>query len=230
MVKTNYVKYGLNLSDGQKESIVRAYKNKTSLTIRLNKNELVGNDILFLTEAQVNKINKSKLQKKGLQLKLSKNQLIQSKKIEGGLIPLAILPALAAIGKIAGAAALSGVVGTSSSMLAKKAIDKISGKGLDNKSTTIILTNKDISDIKSIVKELQDNHIINTDTSSLVSSLLNEKSGGNILTPILMSIISNILPTLSKSLTGKGIGGELFLRDYKRSKGGDLYLKRGTKN
>ena len=56
---TNYLEYGVNLSDGQKRNLVRAIKTNSELTLRLKKDQLSGRDELMLTKTLVNKIKKA---------------------------------------------------------------------------------------------------------------------------------------------------------------------------
>ena len=56
---TNYLEYGVNLSDGQKTNLARAIKTGSELSLRLKNNQLSGRDELMLTKTQVNKIKKA---------------------------------------------------------------------------------------------------------------------------------------------------------------------------
>ena len=40
----SYIKYGVKLSSGQKEKLAKALSNNSSITIRLTKSDLSGND------------------------------------------------------------------------------------------------------------------------------------------------------------------------------------------
>ena len=88
---TEYYKHGVNLTEGQKKRIHAAHKKKNSISIRLSNKNLVGNDVLALTQTQINKIKKSK---KGVQLNLSASQLRYMEEI-GGFLPL--IPLIAGI-------------------------------------------------------------------------------------------------------------------------------------
>ena len=56
---TNYLEYGVNLSDGQKTNLARAIKTGSELSLRLKNNQLSGRNVLMLTKSQVNKIKKA---------------------------------------------------------------------------------------------------------------------------------------------------------------------------
>ena len=46
---TSYQSYGVKLTKGQLEKLGRAYKSNSAITIRLDKNQLSGNNELMLT-------------------------------------------------------------------------------------------------------------------------------------------------------------------------------------
>ena len=56
---TNYIEYGVNLTDNQKLNLASAINNKTPLTLRIKHSNLKGNDELMLTKTQIGKIKKS---------------------------------------------------------------------------------------------------------------------------------------------------------------------------
>ena len=56
---TKYLEYGVSLSEGQKENLVKAIKTNSELTLRLKNNQLSGRDELMLTKTQLNKIKKA---------------------------------------------------------------------------------------------------------------------------------------------------------------------------
>ena len=60
---TTYHEYKVNLSKGQKAKLAKAMKDSSPITLRLSKNELVGNDELMLTKSQINKLQKAKQKK-----------------------------------------------------------------------------------------------------------------------------------------------------------------------
>ena len=70
-----YVKYGVKLSADQKKKLAKALSNKSSITLRLTKSDLTGNDILMLTSTQLKRIKKAINNKTGVDLKISKTQI-----------------------------------------------------------------------------------------------------------------------------------------------------------
>ena len=108
---TSYRKYNVNLKDGQKEKLRKYFQKRGPMTLRFLHNQLNGNDELLLTNRQIRKIEKSKIDGTGTDIKISINQM---RKQSGGnlfcsLLPLAknILPQIL---KTAGLSALSGAV------------------------------------------------------------------------------------------------------------------------
>ena len=70
-----YVKYGVKLSTDQKKKLAKALSNKSSITLRLTKSDLTGNDMLMLTATQLKRIKKAMTNKTGVDLKISKTQI-----------------------------------------------------------------------------------------------------------------------------------------------------------
>ena len=70
-----YVKYGVNLSAGQREKLAKALLNKSAITLRLTKTDLTGSDELMLTTTQLKRIRKAMNNDTGVDLKISKTQI-----------------------------------------------------------------------------------------------------------------------------------------------------------
>ena len=126
---TTYLEYRVNLSDGQKKSLVKAIKTGSELTLRLKNNQLKGNDELMLSKTQDNKIQKSVKNKTGVDIKISKTQIRKSVKRGGNLFSsLALLGAKALpFASKALPALATGAV----SALGSLGIDKMFGKGMN---------------------------------------------------------------------------------------------------
>ena len=125
---TNYHSHGLNLSNGQRQKLAKAYANNSAITIRLAKNELNGSDELMLTKTQLNKIKKAMKNKTGVDIKISKSQIRKAVKYGGNLLTSlmqllkgTVLP----LAKKAVEPLMSGVLSGLSSL----GVDKIFGKG-----------------------------------------------------------------------------------------------------
>jgi len=123
----SYTKVHVNISENQKRDLKRAIMSKGPVSIRLGYEDLEGNDILALTDSQVNRMTKAYDNGKGITIKMSKRQVEHNETIEGGFLSLladlaakalpflakTVLPTLAT-------GALSGV----GSALAQKATNK----------------------------------------------------------------------------------------------------------
>jgi hypothetical protein len=97
-----YTEFGLTLSDQQKRSLANAMQKNTGVKLRLNSNQLQGQDKLALTATQIKHITKAQNMGKGVNIALSKSQLQKMKK-NGGFLPL-LLAGLGALGALAGGA------------------------------------------------------------------------------------------------------------------------------
>ena len=99
----SYQSYSVSLTEGQKENLARAHKNRSPITIRLENEQLKGNFPLLLTKTQINSINKSIADKTGDDIGISKKQISAQSKNGGFLGALAsflartILPIVARI-------------------------------------------------------------------------------------------------------------------------------------
>ena len=126
---TNYNQVNVNITENQQEKIKESVRAKCAITsIKLRKNDLEGDHVLFLTDAQYKKFQRAKNQNRGITINMGLKQLRHNRK-EGGFLG-AILPAIAgvarmalpAIGKALGVGALSG--------LASSGVSKLLGNGV----------------------------------------------------------------------------------------------------
>ena len=81
----SYQSYSVSLTEGQKENLARAYKNRSPITIRLKNEQLRENFPLLLTKTQINRINKSIADKTGVHINISKT-LISAQSKNGGFL------------------------------------------------------------------------------------------------------------------------------------------------
>ena len=126
---SNYKQVNVNITENQQEKIKESVRAKCAITsIKLRKNDLEGDHVLFLTDAQYKKFQKAKNSNRGITINMGLKQLRHNRK-EGGFLGL-ILPAIAgaarvalpAIGKALGIGALSG--------LASSGVSKVLGSGV----------------------------------------------------------------------------------------------------
>ena len=94
-----YTTMKVHITDNQKDKIMKAVDDNTTVSIRFRHEDLTGNDIVAFTKAQLERIANAYNDNKGVTIKMSKTQVQYNKKIEGGfLVPLltaaasAILP------------------------------------------------------------------------------------------------------------------------------------------
>ena len=127
---TQYINVKVKISEWQKEKLQHALNaNCPTISIRLNHEDLKGNDILAITRSQAKKLAKAHEDGKGITIRMSSKQLKHNIKVEGSflgllaglaaralpMLPKTVLPAL-------GVGALSG--------LASSGVQKAMGSGL----------------------------------------------------------------------------------------------------
>ena len=130
---TNYIDYGVNLTDNQKFNLASAINNKTPLTLRIKHSNLIGNDELMLTKRQITKIRKSLENGAGTDVKISKTQIRRLVKQGGNLFTsLASLGAKVLRFAVKGISKAVPALATGAvSALGRLGIDKIFGKGIN---------------------------------------------------------------------------------------------------
>src|ERR1043165_7793781 len=130
---SRYTNVNVNISEGQTDKIKRALEaGVDGVSIKLSYDDLSGEHVLALTQAQCNKMAKAYQNGKGVTIKMSKTQLAHNAKVEGGFIG-AILPFLATAGKfllskVLPSLATGAMAGIGSAAASK--VDKISGSGV----------------------------------------------------------------------------------------------------
>ena len=86
---TRYMNVKVNISDGQKEKLQHAIKaGCPAVSIRLDHEDLQGNDILAVTSSQAKKLAKAHENGKGITIRMTWKQLKHNTKIEGGFLGL----------------------------------------------------------------------------------------------------------------------------------------------
>ena len=91
---TQYYEHRVSISNGQRDKIRKAIESKTGVSIKLANSDLIGDDLLALTKAQILRLQKALETGKGLTIKMSKTQVRKNLKVEGGF--LGMLAGLAA--------------------------------------------------------------------------------------------------------------------------------------
>ena len=127
---TEYINVKVNISEWQKEKLQHAIKASCpTVSIRLDHEDLQGNDIIAITKSQAKQIAKAHKIGKGITIRMTSKQLKHNTKIEGGFLGLLAGLAARAIPMLAktvipalGVGALSG--------LASSGVQKAMGSGL----------------------------------------------------------------------------------------------------
>ena len=200
-----YIKYGVNLSDGQKDKLARALSNKSAITIRLTKSDLTGSDDMMLTKTQLKRIKKAMNNSTGVDLKISKTQISHVVQEGGSLwsslfsLGTKALPyATKAVTKVAPALATGAL-----QALGSLGIDKIFGKG--QTGGFLIPQNKidQLIKYKDLFTKKQKEQIVSAihTGGQLVVKPTKTQSGG-----FLGTLLASIgVPLLLNALTGKGL-------------------------
>ena len=86
---TQYINVKVKISEWQKEKLQHALKaNCPTISIRLNHEDLKGNDILTVTRSQANSLAKAHEDGKGITIRMTSKQLKHNMKTEGGFLGL----------------------------------------------------------------------------------------------------------------------------------------------
>ena len=221
----SYIKYGVNLSDGQKDKLARALSNKSAITIRLTKSDLTGSDDMMLTKTQLKRIKKAMNNSTGVDLKISKTQISHVVQEGGSLwsslfsLGTKALPyATKAVTKVAPALATGAL-----QALGSLGIDKIFGKG--QTGGFLIPQNKidQLIKYKDLLTKKQKEQIVSAihTGGQLVVKPTKTQSGG-----FLGTLLASIgVPLLLNALTGKGLQV-----DSNRLRGSvDVYVPKANK-
>ena len=86
---TQYINVKVKISEWQKEKLQHALKaNCKTVTIRLDHEDLNGNDILGVTKTQAKNLAKAHEEGKSIIIKMTSKQLKHNMQIEGGFLGL----------------------------------------------------------------------------------------------------------------------------------------------
>ena len=86
---TKYINAKVNISEGQKKKLQHAIKaNCSAIRILLGHEDLMGNDILAVTESQAKKLAKAYENGTGITIRMGSQQLKHNTKVEGGFLGL----------------------------------------------------------------------------------------------------------------------------------------------
>ena len=130
---TQYINANVNLTDNQVQKLQAINANCAAISIKIGADDLDGDHTIFLTKAQINKLENARERGKGLTIRMSSRQLKHNIKTQGGFLG-ALLgtaarlagPALFGLAKKAIPALATGAL----SGLASTGVSKLFGNGL----------------------------------------------------------------------------------------------------
>ena len=196
-----YVKYGVKLSADQKKKLAKAVNDKSAITLRLNNNDLKGDDMLMLTQTQIKRIKKSILNKTGTDLKISKTQIRKVIQKGGSLFSSLLnlgMKALPYASKAVPALATGAM-----QALGSLGVDKIFGRG---QSGGFLIPQDKINQLiqyKDLLTNKQKEQIVNAiHTGGQIIVKPTKIQMGGFLGTLLASIG---IPMLVNALTGRGL-------------------------
>ena len=124
-----YTNVKVGISDTQKRKLKKALSDGTQLSLRLSHADLAGEDLIAVTQSQLNNLKQAKETGKGVTIKLSKTQVAHNMKVRGGFLPLLASLASQAVSFLTGTVLPASGVGALSG-LASTGVQKIMGNGL----------------------------------------------------------------------------------------------------
>lgn len=203
---TQLYKIDVNLTNGQKEKLARAFHKRETIILRLKSSALSGSDTLHVPANVVKKLQKNRQLNKGMEIKLTKTNI--RKQVGGNLLSsiLTLGRTLApTLGKTLGLSALAGLASEGASQIVKK----ISGSGTNG---GYIVKLKDIEKLIPHEKELtkkQKEDILKTlsEGKDVVIKTTKTQTGG-LLGTILAIISVPLAVEAIKKLTGSGTSGK----------------------
>ena len=190
MVEYNTV--NAKLSNSQLNKLKSSVKNKQGTTLRMNARMFNGNNLpheLLLTTRHITKLRNNIENNLQTDIKLSKAQIskiIQSGGFLGKLLGPLLKTGLSLLKSVIKPLGLLGLTAASSAIDAGVQ-KKIYGSG----TTTLIISNKEMNDIMTIVQTLEDSGILLKGVTKTIKNETKEQKGG---------FLSMLLDTLGASL------------------------------
>ena len=200
-----YIQYGVKLSQGQKQRLPKALSNRSTITLRLSKTDLSGNDSLMLTKTQLKRIQKAMNNGTGVDLSISKTQSRHLVKHGGSLWGSLLNLGMRALPFASKAASklVPGLATGAMQALGSLGVDKIFGSG--QRGGYLIPQDKinQLIQYKDLLTNKQKELIANAlHTGSQLIVKPTKKQSGGFLGTLLASIG---VPLLLNALTGKGL-------------------------
>ena len=123
-----YRTYSVELSEGQRNSLRKAFESKSELTLRLKNSQLRGNFPLLLTEQQISKITKAIHSGTGVDIRISKIQM-RAQEQNGGFLGALFKTVLPMVTKVA-SKVLAPLATGAVSALGEVGVKKMFGQGI----------------------------------------------------------------------------------------------------
>ena len=215
-----YIKYGVNLSTGQRNKLAKALSIRSAITIRLTKSDLTGSDDLMLTKTQLKRIQKAMKNNTGVDLKISKTQINHIVQ-KGGSLWSSLL-GLATKALPYASKAVPALATGAMQALGSLGIDKIFGRG--QQGGFLIPQDKinQLIQYKDLLTKKQKEQIASAiDTGGQIIIKPTKAQSGGFLGTLLGAIG---IPLLMNALTGRGL--QVDNRRSRRS--ANVYLPRST--
>ena len=102
-MSTTYHPYKIELTDGQKKKLQKAYVSKTAVNLRVKPGQVGRGDELLLTATQISRLKKTSAAGKGMEIKFSQTQLQNTAQRGGSLFSAMLGLAKPALGALASA-------------------------------------------------------------------------------------------------------------------------------
>ena len=193
----------VSLSPNQKKNLSKAYHKRETIVLRLTRDSLLGNDILYVPQNIVKRLDKKRKLKEGMDIKLSKSNI--RKQVGGSLLSTVLSLGRTfgpTIAKTLGLSALGGLASEGASQIVKK----ISGKGVQTGGFLIPQDKIDqLITYKHLLTTKQKKDIINSlQTGSGVHIKPTKVQTGGFLGTLLASIGVPLAINAIRKMTGFG--------------------------
>ena len=200
---TQLYEINVSLLQNQKMNLSKAYHKRETIVLRLTKDSLSGNDILYVPLNIVKRLEKNKKIRKGMDIKLSKTNI--RKQVGGSLLSTVLALGRTfgpTIAKTLGLSALGGLASEGASQIVKK----ISGKGAQTGGFLIPQNKIDqLITYKHLLTTKQKKDILNAlQTGSGVHIKPTKVQTGGFLGTLLASIGVPLAIEAIRKMTGKG--------------------------
>ena len=200
-----YSEVNVKLTDAQLKKLKTATKNKTGTTLRMSLKMFDVKDMpheLLLTTRQKEKLKNALNSNTSTDIKLSKakiSKIIQSGGFLGSLLSKLAGPLMKVAVPLA-----KNILAPLGITAAASAIDAgIQNKAHGSRTTSFIISNKEMNDIMKIVQALEDYNILVKGVTKTIKYETKEQKGG---------FLGMLLGTLGASLLGKMLAGKRIVR------------------